>query len=133
MGVENVVVARTDAEAATLITSSIDRRDHPFILGTTNKSLKPLVTVMDEAQAAGKRGDALQTVEDQWVADADLKTMAQAAADALTAAGKTAEVEKLLAKVGSMSLDEVKDFLAAAGVEFYFDWVRCVGGNLLRN
>jgi isocitrate lyase len=69
MGVENIIVARTDAEAATLITSSIDRRDHPFILGNTNPKLKPLVNAMDEAQAAGKRGDALQSVEDQWVAD----------------------------------------------------------------
>ncbi|KAI8854747.1 Pyruvate/Phosphoenolpyruvate kinase-like domain-containing protein [Chytridium lagenaria] len=41
LGVENVVVARTDAEAATLITSNIDRRDHPFIIGSTNPHLKP--------------------------------------------------------------------------------------------
>jgi isocitrate lyase len=31
MGVENLVIARTDSEAATLITSNIDDRDHPFI------------------------------------------------------------------------------------------------------
>ena len=29
MGVENLVVARTDSEAATLITSNVDERDHP--------------------------------------------------------------------------------------------------------
>src|SRR5215471_12955326 len=33
MGVENLVVARTDSEAATLITSNIDERDHAFIIG----------------------------------------------------------------------------------------------------
>jgi len=30
-----VVVARTDAEAATLLDSNIDPRDHPFIKGAT--------------------------------------------------------------------------------------------------
>lgn len=33
MGVENVIVSRTDAEAATMVTSNIDYRDHPFIIG----------------------------------------------------------------------------------------------------
>jgi isocitrate lyase len=33
MGVETLVVARTDAHSATLITSDIDERDHPFITG----------------------------------------------------------------------------------------------------
>lgn len=84
MGVQNVVVARTDAEAATLITSSIDRRDHPFILGNTNPKLRPLVSVMDEAQAAGKRGDGLQAVEDQWVADGVLSRPRSFLASALT-------------------------------------------------
>jgi len=49
MGVENLVVARTDSEAATLITTNIDDRDHFFILGSTNESLAPLVTIMNEA------------------------------------------------------------------------------------
>lgn len=33
MGVDLVIVARTDADAATLLDSNIDKRDHPFILG----------------------------------------------------------------------------------------------------
>ena len=33
MGVDTLVVARTDAQSATLITSDIDERDHPFITG----------------------------------------------------------------------------------------------------
>ncbi|ASU83667.1 isocitrate lyase [Nocardiopsis gilva YIM 90087] len=32
-GVPSLVVARTDAQAATLITSDIDERDHPFVTG----------------------------------------------------------------------------------------------------
>jgi isocitrate lyase len=36
MGVAGIIVARTDAEAASLIDCSSDERDHPFILGATN-------------------------------------------------------------------------------------------------
>ena len=36
MGVPGIVVARTDAEAATLIDGKGDERDHPFVLGATN-------------------------------------------------------------------------------------------------
>ena len=43
-----VLVSRTDAEAATLLDNNIDKRDHPFILGTThhgwNGNLKELCT-----------------------------------------------------------------------------------------
>ena len=33
MGVENIVVARTDSEAATLLTTNVDERDQPFLTG----------------------------------------------------------------------------------------------------
>jgi isocitrate lyase len=36
MGVPGLIVARTDAESATLLESSTDERDQPFILGVTN-------------------------------------------------------------------------------------------------
>ena len=36
MGVPGIIVARTDAEAATLLDDDSDERDQPFILGTTN-------------------------------------------------------------------------------------------------
>src|SRR5262249_12756168 len=39
MGVAGIIVARTDAEAATLIDSAADERDQPFILGVTNARL----------------------------------------------------------------------------------------------
>ena len=39
MGVEGIIVARTDAEAATFLDSRADERDHPFILGATNRDL----------------------------------------------------------------------------------------------
>ncbi|NIT12702.1 MAG: isocitrate lyase, partial [Candidatus Dadabacteria bacterium] len=39
MEVPGIIVARTDAEAATLLEGSGDERDHPFILGVTNTSV----------------------------------------------------------------------------------------------
>jgi len=39
MGVPGLIVARTDAEAATLLESDSDERDQPFILGVTDTSL----------------------------------------------------------------------------------------------
>jgi isocitrate lyase len=39
MGVPGIIVARTDAEAATFVDGRGDERDHPFILGATNVEL----------------------------------------------------------------------------------------------
>src|SRR5262245_35013102 len=38
MGVPGIIVARTDAEAATLLESRVDERDEPLILGATNRN-----------------------------------------------------------------------------------------------
>jgi len=48
-----VVVARTDAEAATLLDSNIDPRDHPFIKGVTVPGAQSLIA----ATRAGKAGE----------------------------------------------------------------------------
>jgi len=104
MGVENLVVARTDSEAATLITTNIDDRDHFFILGSTNESLAPLVTIMNEAEKAGKSGDQLQAIEDAWIASANLQLFSTTLADALSRQGADkATITKLLAKVARVS------------------------------
>jgi len=66
MGVSNLVIARTDSEAATLISTNIDERDHAFILGNTNPNLKSLVSVMTAAEKQGLSGSKLQAIEDKW-------------------------------------------------------------------
>lgn len=45
MGVEGVVVARTDANEATAIDSVDDERDHPFVYGATNQNIVPFKNV----------------------------------------------------------------------------------------
>ncbi|CAH9121178.1 unnamed protein product [Cuscuta epithymum] len=87
MGTETVLVARTDAVAATLIQTNVDTRDHQFILGATNPSLKGkggLATVLAEAMAAGKTGPELQAIEDNWLSMAHLKTFAEHVGDAIS-------------------------------------------------
>lgn len=85
MGTETVLVARTDAEAATLIQTNVDTRDHQFILGVTNPQLKGknLATILAEAMAAGKTGPELQAIEDNWLSMAQLKTFSDCVIDAI--------------------------------------------------
>ncbi|KIJ64464.1 hypothetical protein HYDPIDRAFT_90112 [Hydnomerulius pinastri MD-312] len=107
MGVENLVIARTDSEAATLITSNIDDRDHPFILGSTNSSLPSLVNVMTDAENAGKSGDDLQAIEDAWIASANLQLFSQTLANALASQGSSkATVDKFVARVAHSSYSQ---------------------------
>lgn len=82
MGVENLAVARTDAEAATLLSSNVDERDHPFILGSTNEDLDDLVSAMNEAERNNVIGEALQKVEDDWTKGAKLMLYSECVAAA---------------------------------------------------
>jgi len=96
MGTETVLVARTDAVAATLIQSNIDTRDHQFILGATNPSLRGrgLAALLSEAMAAGKSGPELQAMEDEWLAKAQLKTFSECVCDAIRGMTNISEAEK---------------------------------------
>ncbi|KAJ1789572.1 isocitrate lyase 1 [Coemansia sp. RSA 2399] len=78
MGTETLLVARTDAEAATLLTSNIDPRDHPFILGSTNRALASLASVMSDAQARSVSGAELERIEKEWNDKACVMTFVEA-------------------------------------------------------
>jgi len=126
MGVENLVVARTDSEAATLITTNVDERDHPFILGCTNPDLKPLVSLMSAAEAEGKSGATLQAIEDAWTAAAHLQVLSDTLADALQKQGVSkAQISEFKKKTAHVSNPQAASI--ATG-EFglkkvpYWDW-----------
>ncbi|KAI9346710.1 isocitrate lyase [Pilaira anomala] len=126
MGVENIVVARTDAEAATLITSNIDSRDHEFLVGSTNPSLKPLATVMQEAEAKGLQGEQLQAVEDDWVSQADLKRYGVAVADHLKKNGQGNVASTFLSETRNKSNAEAREIAKSKyKVDIYWDWDAC--------
>lgn len=122
MGVENLIVARTDAEAATLLTSNIDQRDHFFILGSTNPNLEPLVNVMNKARDSGKTGAALQAVEDNWIESAGIKLYHEAVADALSKAGKSHLLSDFVAKASKLSNSDARALAKSLGVNPYWCW-----------
>lgn len=126
MGVENIVVARTDSEAATLITTNVDERDHSFILGTTNASLEPLVNVMTRAEREGKNGDALQAIEDKWTEQANLKLFSEAVAEFLKAKGNGSKADQFIKEAGNLSNAKARQVAAKYGVDeksgFSWDW-----------
>merc|ERR1719183_3131042 len=75
---ELVTVARTDAEAATMIDSNIDPIDHPHIKGCTKQGVEPLYEAI-------KRG-----TDKDWEARSGCMTFPDAVAAALKAKGKDA-------------------------------------------
>lgn len=127
MGVNNLVIARTDSEAATLITTNVDERDHAFILGSTNPDLRPLVALLNEAERAGKTGSALEAVEEQWLASAKLQLFPDVLANALKAQTSATQIklEQFHRRVAHLSWP---DAAAVAQKEFglrtvpFWDW-----------
>ena len=67
LGASTVLVARTDAEAATLLDNNMDGRDHPFILGVT----VPGIVSLQEHVAAGGSSE-------EWKERAKLMTFGEA-------------------------------------------------------
>ncbi|KAK0645187.1 Isocitrate lyase [Lasiodiplodia hormozganensis] len=131
MGTELVVVGRTDAEAATLITSTVDRRDHEFVLGATKEGVEPLVDVLEAAAAAGREGGAgvgvdLAAVEEQWLEEAELKTFNDAVVAEIRTgsyADKDALVDQYLQSAQGKSNHECRALAKRIlGQNVYFDW-----------
>jgi len=124
MGVQNLLVARTDAEAATLITSNVDYRDHPFILGTTNQSIGHLVDVMAEAEMKGISGEKLGEVEENWLANAKLSTYSEAVvADLKKRAVGEGKIKSFLsATEGGMSYLTAREAAKDLGTDISWNW-----------
>lgn len=125
MGVSNLVVARTDSEAATLITTNVDERDHAFILGCTNPELDDLVTVMTKAEASGILGPDLQAVEDQWIAKSNLRLFSDVLVDALAKKGASkAKQDQLRSKVAHASHKKAMAIAKEFGIKDvpYWNW-----------
>ncbi|KAJ9643588.1 isocitrate lyase 1 [Coniosporium apollinis] len=126
MGTDLLAIARTDSEAATLITSTIDPRDHGFIMGATNPALQPLNDLMIAAEQAGKNGVELQAIEDQWVAQAGLKLFPEAVADTINA-GVHVNKAELISQFNTLSKGKSNSEARAiakglTGVDVHFDW-----------
>ncbi|RPA81990.1 isocitrate lyase and phosphorylmutase [Ascobolus immersus RN42] len=67
MGTENLVIARTDSETGKLISSTVDIRDHEFILGVTNPDSKPLAEVLYQLEHSGATAAEINKAEAEWL------------------------------------------------------------------
>merc|ERR1712139_400108 len=104
-----VIVARTDAEAATMIDSNIDPVDHPHIKGATVAGVETL------SEAMRKKTDK------DWETRAGCMTYPDAVAKAMKAKGM--DTAKWLKDSRKMSLDQMQKAAADAGVgDVFFDW-----------
>lgn len=126
MGTDLLAVARTDAEAATLITTTIDPRDHAYILGSTNPTLQPLNDLMIVAEQAGKSGAELQAIEDQWTIQAGLKLFNDAVVDTINSGvnvNKKEMVAQFLQAVQGKSNSEARAIAKGiTGVDIPWNW-----------
>lgn len=125
-GTDLLAVARTDSEAATLITSTIDHRDHGFILGVTNPALQPLNDLMVAAEQSGKSGDALQAIEDQWMSRSGLKLYDEAVEEMINAGvhvDKPGLIQQYRSTVKGRSNSEARAIAKGlTGVDIHWDW-----------
>lgn len=127
MGTETYVVARTDAEAATLLDSNVDPRDHRFILGCTNASLAGLNESVRAAQARNAPVSEVKAIMSGWEKKAGLMTYEDAVEKALLAAGKSSLVNKWRsAQVNNqgfgMSNTEARALAKSLGVDPAWCW-----------
>lgn len=101
-----VIVARTDAEAATMIDSNIDPRDHPFIKGATI----PDVESLGEATRRGAQND--------WEQRAGAMTFPEAVAKVL----KGDKLQEFMKSAYDLGLPELRALASKLGADIHFDW-----------
>lgn len=131
LGVSTVIVARTDAEAATLLDSNIDTRDHPFILGVTTPRMASL---QESVNAAKKQGVNVDAVSAQWTKRANLMTFGEAVLLKIDTSGasplKKDEMKRtwLASDPDTLSNSKARklaDKIFGQKDSIYFDWELC--------
>ena len=122
MATETFIVARTDAEAATLLDNNVDTRDHPFILGSTNPNQLGLNEEINLAEKRGASQAELIDITARWDSKAGLCKYGDAVAKALEAAGQAAKIPAFRAKERDMSNSEARAFAKGLGVDPYWCW-----------
>ncbi|RHZ27342.1 hypothetical protein DYB37_005268 [Aphanomyces astaci] len=112
-----VIIARTDAEAATLLDNNSDGRDHPFILGATNLNVESFADAVRNGRA------------ETWDKDAGCMTFTEYVARQLTgnAAGLAAWKRHEFADFSAMKAYAI-DVLGLAVSSFCWEKARTVEG-----
>ncbi|KAI0081185.1 ICL-domain-containing protein [Panus rudis PR-1116 ss-1] len=120
-----LLIARTDAESAKLLSSTVDVLDHEFIKGVTNPG-KPLAEVIADAEAAGKTGPEIDAIEQTWLETHPMCTFNEAVKDAIAKSSINdkesaykAYLEAVDGKSNSDARDVAKDIL---GEPVFWSW-----------
>lgn len=110
MGADTLVVARTDAQAATLLDSNVDARDQFQILGTANLSLPSIVDFVDEKTSAKSGGSPLTVAgaQAEWLKAANMSTLGEAVCSELIAHGYKEEAKCWRTNCKTMSFQQCK-------------------------
>ncbi|KZT57828.1 isocitrate lyase and phosphorylmutase [Calocera cornea HHB12733] len=120
-----LLLARTDAESARLISSTVDTLDHKFVKGTT-KPGRGLAESLALAEATGKTGAAVDAVEDAWTKEFPTCTFddaVRAALDASEVSGKDQVYAQYLEKCQGKSITDMRAIaLEALGTPVFWDW-----------
>lgn len=126
-----LLIARTDSRRAMLINSTIDKRDHYFIIGATNPDVdEPLADVLINAKNSRASEQELKQLEKEWCKKADLKLFHEAFAAKVRASQRILDKEKLItdfnSKVGpytEKSIDEMRAISRSMlGEDVFFNW-----------
>eukprot|EP00927_Polykrikos_kofoidii_P047098 TRINITY_DN4118_c0_g1_i3.p1 TRINITY_DN4118_c0_g1~~TRINITY_DN4118_c0_g1_i3.p1 ORF type:complete len:547 (+),score=90.45 TRINITY_DN4118_c0_g1_i3:59-1699(+) len=129
MGTHTLIVARTDAEAATLLDSNADARDHPYIKGATT-NCESLQSVLDEMAAKGATPEQVTAASMEWTEKAKLMTYPQAVVAALKQINKPGALETWHeatqrphhSRKRVVALSEMMSLAKSLGVQPIFDW-----------
>jgi len=127
LGTNLILVSRTDAEAATLLDSNMDGRDHPFILGVTRPNLPSLqetiATTNDKSGAAKEWAEKanLMTFGEAVLAQIDSMVVSPARKDEMRAQWAQSDPDTL----SNAKARQVADAIFGHKNSVYFDWELC--------
>ena len=131
LGTETVIVARTDAEAATLLDSNMDGRDHPFILGVTVPGLNSLKDTL----LAAASGQSVDSISKDWTKQARLMTFGDAVLNKIDGMQHLSSQQKQTMKnkwnascpntLSNAKARRLADEIFGQKNSVYFDWEKC--------
>lgn len=134
LGVDLVIVARTDAEAATLLDSNVDGRDHPFILGVTVPGMESLNDAIQTALSHGGNVD-VDRITREWMKRACLMTFGDAVLAKIKSLTNVSEGQKRQMAERWVASDpdtlsnakarRTADAILGQRNSVYFDWDLC--------
>ncbi len=122
MGCETLVVSRTDAEAANLLDSNVDERDHPYILGTSNEDLPTLNALINDALSKGATKDELRFLTEEWLQKARLSTYYDSVAEQLKEKRDSKSWLVEWGKAKRLGLPSARQLAKDMGVNVPWDW-----------